>query len=213
MCRKKNFSLIELLIVIGIMMTLISLLVPTLSRALEQARKVSCAGQLRQLALGYKHYVNDYNGYPAPLFFLEDFRPIAPYLSSNRNMVFRCPSSRTIIPQSMDEWLVNTDYLYSPPDIKDIEQRSLVNNGHGNSQYDFDATSPSTTIKNIIAAKRKEHILFDARQPAHFKYINMVIITDIHYEWQKGVANLWTLDKHGRIERKLTPYPNPYINY
>jgi len=209
MIQKKCFSLIELMVIVAIMFVLVTLLVPVLGRGIEQARKVSCASQLRQVALGFKHYVEDYNGYPAPFFFLEDFRPIYPYMSSKQGQIFRCPSSRTIIPNSMNDWLLNTDYQISPEDIVDIELRSLVNNGHGNSFYNFDVTNPSKTLERIIAAKRKEYIVFDNRQPAHFKYINLVVISDMHYEWQRGVADLWTLDHQGRIERKLTAYPNP----
>lgn len=54
--RPRAFSLIELIVVIGIIAILLALLMPALSRAREAARQVQCASQLRQLGLGLINY-------------------------------------------------------------------------------------------------------------------------------------------------------------
>ncbi|HZZ41673.1 MAG TPA: prepilin-type N-terminal cleavage/methylation domain-containing protein [Tepidisphaeraceae bacterium] len=64
--RKRGFTLVELLVVIGIIALLIGILVPTLNRAREASLRVACASNLRQFGLVYQMYANNYKDY-APL--------------------------------------------------------------------------------------------------------------------------------------------------
>jgi prepilin-type processing-associated H-X9-DG protein/prepilin-type N-terminal cleavage/methylation domain-containing protein len=58
-----GFTLVELLVVIAIIALLIALLLPTLSRAKEQARSVTCLSNLRQLAAAAQLYCDGNRGY------------------------------------------------------------------------------------------------------------------------------------------------------
>jgi prepilin-type N-terminal cleavage/methylation domain-containing protein len=60
--RGRGFTLVELLVVIGIIAVLISILLPTLSRARASAQRTQCLSGLRQLHLALVMYANTYNG-------------------------------------------------------------------------------------------------------------------------------------------------------
>jgi prepilin-type N-terminal cleavage/methylation domain-containing protein/prepilin-type processing-associated H-X9-DG protein len=59
--RPSGFTLIELLVVIAIIAILASLLLPTLTRAHEQGRRVKCTSNQKQLALSWLMYAGDNN--------------------------------------------------------------------------------------------------------------------------------------------------------
>jgi prepilin-type N-terminal cleavage/methylation domain-containing protein len=59
MKRKKGFTLIELLVVVAIIALLISILLPSLARAREIAKRAVCASNLRGVGQAMKVYSND----------------------------------------------------------------------------------------------------------------------------------------------------------
>src|SRR5688572_29731593 len=58
--RRSAFTLVELLVVIGIIAILISILIPTLSRARESAQRTQCLSNLRQMAVFLNMYANQF---------------------------------------------------------------------------------------------------------------------------------------------------------
>ena len=129
------FTLIELLVVISIVALLASILLPALRKSWETARKVKCAGNLKQCYLGFIAYADDYAGYlPSPKDHLgsSEWRwryKISPYLNAegkeniaNSKTVFECPSTPT---NQVHSYGINnriaqgfaTDYEYTAPKL------------------------------------------------------------------------------------------------
>lgn len=76
--KKKAFTLIELLVVVAIIALLISILLPSLSRAREITKRAVCASNARGIGQGMKIYSNDN----------EDWFPVTPFTEGTGNQQY-----------------------------------------------------------------------------------------------------------------------------
>ena len=64
--RRKGFTLVELLVVIGIIAVLVGILLPALAKSREAANRTACLSNLRQVYAAFHFYALD-NGYQVPI--------------------------------------------------------------------------------------------------------------------------------------------------
>jgi prepilin-type N-terminal cleavage/methylation domain-containing protein len=100
LCARRGFTLIEMIVVIAILLLLMGILIPVLSRARAEGRRVACKSNLSQLAKAIQMYVTDHQStYPTLA-----SRPtinngmtslkklLMPYIKDDR--LLRCPEDR-----------------------------------------------------------------------------------------------------------------------
>jgi prepilin-type processing-associated H-X9-DG protein/prepilin-type N-terminal cleavage/methylation domain-containing protein len=111
MRQRHAFTLVELLVVIGIIALLIAILMPALQRARESANAAQCAANLRQIGQGVFLYARDNNDYIVPTFMMVPRRDSSGYFKGHWSwalakyvghpgengqlpeVVWRCPSA------------------------------------------------------------------------------------------------------------------------
>src|SRR5689334_19194792 len=100
--KRRAFTLIELLVVIAIIAILAAILFPVFAQAREKARTASCLSNIKQVALSWQMYLQDYDETMVPAFVYDGTAPNGitqvwwpklqdPYVKSWA--IYHCPSA------------------------------------------------------------------------------------------------------------------------
>ncbi len=84
-----GFTLIELLVVISIIAVLMAIMLPTIERSREVARKQLCANNQKQLGLAFEAYASDRQGVACRSVYLGHLKP---YIDETKYHYKGCPS-------------------------------------------------------------------------------------------------------------------------
>ncbi len=164
----KGFTLVELLVVIGIIALLISILLPSLSKARASAQSVVCQSNARQVVVGISMYTNDHRLYVPDASAIPDWNA---GLASNGGMwvmrlvelnyipgsaenneegkdTFRCPADQ-VTPSDFPAWNGRANFT----SYKGLGRYGWANSGEGHRLLKMpggpDANSPSAPIKYL----------------------------------------------------------------
>lgn len=120
--RKCNgFTLIELLITIAIIAILAGMLLPTLNKAREKAKEITCTGNLRQIGMASLSYTSDNQDYLPPInnsnhgtrritVFLASYAGTKTYTDKQSGLWF-CPSHEQVAPAAGTEGKYYNSYM------------------------------------------------------------------------------------------------------
>jgi prepilin-type processing-associated H-X9-DG protein/prepilin-type N-terminal cleavage/methylation domain-containing protein len=190
---RRAFTLVELLVVIGVVALLISILLPVLGKARESARTVKCQSNLRQLGIATQMYVGAYKGYlPYPTTTFGEsalwFNALDPFLAAKQGRpgatgVAAGRAYKTYKQCVVWETFEGERDSGAQSDTKEFARTYKMNT---HLRWNNITRLPPTSSTFVVAPAR----FTDIREPARFVYLGDGISLDytgqIPSQWESG---------------------------
>jgi len=198
-----GFTVVELLVVIGIIALLISLLLPALNKARESAKTIQCLSNLRQLGMVIRSYANSNHDYivPAAVYTSPGYANTwyqqlnaagllyiyegagNPWWDKNPNSIATCPSRPEPPQHAAGLFHYGMNWMQFPTS-SDTFDTAIYLDGSGGRKY------------NQIKRQSERFILADAANYSILRYHWIPQLVGDFYP-HRGGTNLLFIDGHG----------------
>ena len=184
MNRRRGFTLVELLVVIGVLMILLALLLPVIRQARMRALNVVCTSNLHQIGIAMHNYLEDSNGY------IPDLDKISPVINGyiypfylyggKKGLTLDVPPEKRFL----NSYVGNVEVFHCPFDepADDFDMDYSYWDDAGNS-YLLNTQLP---INNIRLKIFKE-VTTDFRAASHVIMVGEEVAYNWLYGWDRGV--------------------------
>ena len=157
--RLNAFTLVEMLVVIGIIAILAGLLMPALAGAKQKANRIKCLNHMRQLGLSLTMYASDWEGQFPPRRMVTNawMVRLQPYYKDIQ--ILKCPSDRFLETRS---YIINgwNDYFQSVLNDKDYRRYQAWAYPAGMKEADIPLPSETITFGEKRTGSRHVHMDF-----------------------------------------------------